>query len=200
MTDARAWPIRPKWHRFETPKSYARRQCAAAGIPFDYVERGLTTERQPYIYRVWADEAVVASTIEAAAGCSEGHVVRLKRIAQPDSTHIYPERFLCRLCAAGSHVEQIPHDRENWCLKHPGQLAWVGPGTTPESQVIIPYDRELANPDDCRSRRGRGPCSDRECDCGHGIRLIPHLVARHRSTTACRVGLHVRVLHGRRHR
>lgn len=122
MTDARAWPIRPKWHRFETPKSYAQRQCAAAGIPFDYVERGLTTEARPYIYRVWVNMAAAARTIEAAAGRPEGHYLRLKRIAQPNPTQSYAERFLCRLCAAGERVEQIPHDRENWCLRHPGQL------------------------------------------------------------------------------
>ena len=144
MTDARAWPIRPKWHRFETPKSYAQRQCAAAGIPFDYVERGLTTEARPYIYRVWVNEAAAAKTIEAAAGRPEGHFLRLKHIAQPDRAQSYSERFLCRLCAAGDRVEQIPHDRENWCLRHPGQLVWVGPGTTPESQIIVPFDRELA--------------------------------------------------------
>lgn len=144
MTDARAWPIRPKWHRFETPKSYAQRQCAAAGIPFDYVERGLTTEARPYIYRVWVNVAAAAGTIEAAAGRPEGHYLHLKRIAQPNPTQSYAERFLCRLCAAGERVEQIPHDRENWCLRHPGQLVWVGPGTTPESQIIVPFDRQLA--------------------------------------------------------
>ena len=144
MTDARAWPIRPKWHRFETPKSYARRQCVAAGIPFDYVERGLTTEARPYIYRVWVDVAAAAGTIEAAAGRPGGHYLRLRRIAQPNPTQSYAERFLCRLCAAGERVEQIPHDRENWCLRHPGQLVWVGPGSTPESQIIVPFDRQLA--------------------------------------------------------
>lgn len=144
MTDARAWPIRPKWHRFETPKSYAQRQCAAAGIPFDYVERGLTTEARPYIYRVWVNMAAAARTIEAAAGRPEGHYLRFKRIAQPNPTRSYAERFLCRLCAAGERVEQIPHDRENWCLRHPGQLVWVGPGTTPESQIIVPFDPLLA--------------------------------------------------------
>lgn len=144
MTDARAWPIRPKWHRFETPKSYAQRQSAAAGIPFDYVERGLTTEARPYIYRVWINVSDAAKTIEAAAGRPEGHYLRLKRVAQPNPAQSYAERFLCRLCAAGARVEQIPHDRENWCLRHPGQLVWAGPGTTPESQIIVPFDPLLA--------------------------------------------------------
>ncbi len=144
MTDARAWPIRPKWHRFESPRSYAQRQCEAARVPFDYVERGLTTEARPYIYRVWVDEAGTASTIEAAAGRPEGHYLRLKRLAQPKPHQLYSDRFLCRLCAAGDRVQQIPHDRENWCLRHPGQLVWTGPGTTPESQRIFPFDRELA--------------------------------------------------------
>lgn len=144
MTDARAWPIRPKWHRFESPRSYAQRQCEAAGVPFDYVERGLTTEARPYIYRVWADEAGTASTIEAAAGRAEGHYLHLKRLAQPKPHQVYPDRFLCRLCAAGDRVQQIPHDRENWCLRHPGQLVWTGPGTTPESQHVVPFVGELA--------------------------------------------------------
>lgn len=144
MTDVRAWPIRPKWHKFESPRSYAQRQCEAAGIPFDFVERGLTTEARPYIYRVWNDEAKAAVTVEAAAGRPEGHYLRLKHLAQPHEDQAYPERFLCRLCAAGARVEQIPHDRENWCLRHPGQLIWTGPGTTPESQLVVPFDRAVA--------------------------------------------------------
>lgn len=145
MIDARAWPIRPKWHRLESPKSYARRQCELARVPFDFVERGLTTESRPYIYRVWNDEPAAAATVEAAAGRPKGHYLRLKSFAQPHPGQPYPQRFLCRLCAAGDHVEQIPHDRENWCLQHPGQLVWTGPGTTPESQLIVPFNRDFAN-------------------------------------------------------
>ncbi|WP_438354636.1 zinc-ribbon domain-containing protein [Microbacterium sp. CJ88] len=33
-------------------------------------------------------------------------------------------------------MEQIPHDRENWCLRHPGQMVWMGPGTTRETQLV----------------------------------------------------------------
>ncbi len=140
MTDTRAWPIRPKWHRLESPRSYAQRQCRAAGVPFEDVERGLTSPAQPYIYRVWKDEAAAAVTIEAAAGRAPGHYLRLRRIAQPDQAVKYRPRFLCRLCAAGDRVEQIPHDRENWCLRHPGQMVWTGPGSTPESQLVVAYD------------------------------------------------------------
>ncbi|MEV8274315.1 zinc-ribbon domain-containing protein [Microbacterium sp. NPDC077184] len=136
MTDTRAWAIRPKWHRLESPRSYARRQSRAAGIPFEDVERGLTSEKQLYIYRVWKDEAAAAAIVEAAAGRPEGHYRRLRDIAQPDPSLTYPERFLCRLCSAGDFVEQIPHDRENWCLRHPGQMVWAGPGTTPGTQLV----------------------------------------------------------------
>ena len=152
MTSAQAWAIRPKWHRFESPRSYARRQSDAAGIPFLFVERGLKSEMHQYRYQVWADEAAAAATIEAAAGRSEGHFLRLMHQAQPDPNIAYPERFLCRLCAAGDRVEQIPHDRENWCLRHPGQLVWTGPGTTPESQFVEPFDREMARAE-CTFRR-----------------------------------------------
>lgn len=136
MTDIRAWAIRPKWHRLESPRSYARRQCQAAGIPFEDVERGLTSPSQPLIYRVWTNEAAAAATIEAAAGRPKGHYLRLRAIAQPDPSLTYPRRLLCRLCSAGDLVEQIPHDRENWCLRHPGQMVWVGPGTTLETQLV----------------------------------------------------------------
>ena len=136
MTDVRAWPIRPKWHRFESPRSYAQRQCEAAGVPFGDVERGLTSPAQPYIYRVWTDEAAAAATVEAAAGRPKGHYLRLRALAQPDPSSTYAQRFLCRLCSAGDLVEQIPHDRENWCLRHPGQMVWVGPGTTPDTQLV----------------------------------------------------------------
>lgn len=141
MTDIQAWPIRPKWHRLESPRSYAQRQCRAAGIPFRDVERGLTSPAQPYIYRVWKDEAAAAVTVEAAAGRAPGHYLRLRRTAQPDQAAKYLPRFLCRLCAAGDRVEQIPHDRENWCLRHAGQMVWTGPGSTPETQLVVAYDR-----------------------------------------------------------
>ncbi|WP_439901151.1 zinc-ribbon domain-containing protein [Microbacterium azadirachtae] len=144
MTNAQAWAIRPKWHRFESAHSYARRQCQAAGIPLLFVERGLKSASHQYRYQVWADGAVAADTIEAAAGRPEGHYRRLMRQAQPDPDIAYPQRFLCRLCAAGDCVEQIPHDRENWCLRHPGQLVWTGVGSTPESQVVIPWDSAKA--------------------------------------------------------
>lgn len=144
MTDIRAWPIRPKWHRFESPRSYAKRQCKAAGVPFGDVERGLTSPTQPYIYRVWMDEAAAAATIEAAAGRPEGHYLRLRGITQPDASWIYPQRFLCRLCSAGDLVEQIPHDRENWCLRHPGQMVWMGPGTTPDTQLVVAHSDHQA--------------------------------------------------------
>lgn len=145
MSSELAWAVKPKWHRYESARSYAQRQSAAANVPFDFVERGLTSPSQPSIDRVWNNDTAVAATIEAAAGRPEGHYQHLKHLAQPDAAQSYPERFLCRLCAAGDRVEQIPHDRENWCLKHPGQLVWVGPGTTPELQLIVPFDHELAN-------------------------------------------------------
>ena len=144
MNGSRAWPIRPKWHRFETPKSYAQRQSAAAGIPFRDVERGLTSESSRLIYRVWHNAADAARTVEAAAGREEGHYLRLFQAAQPLPDQQYPARFLCRLCAAGDVVEQIPHDRENWCTKHSGQMVWAGPGTTPDTQVIVPFDKRQA--------------------------------------------------------
>lgn len=144
MNDSRAWPIRPKWHRYETPKSYAHRQSVAVGIPFRDVERGLTSLERPLVYRVWIDSAEAARTVEAAAGREEGHYLRLLRAAQPHPAQLYPARFLCRLCAAGDQVEQIPHDRENWCTKHPGQMVWAGPGTTPNTQVVYSFDKRQA--------------------------------------------------------
>jgi hypothetical protein len=144
MSDSRAWPIRPKWHRYETPKSYAHRQSLAVGVPFRDVERGLTSPEHPLVARVWLDSVEAARTVEAAAGRTEGHYLRLLHAAQPHPAQLYPARFLCRLCAAGDVVEQIPHDRENWCTKHPGQMVWAGPGTTPDTQVIHPFDKRQA--------------------------------------------------------
>ncbi|MBT8797896.1 MULTISPECIES: zinc-ribbon domain-containing protein [Microbacterium] len=90
------------------------------------------------------DEAAAAATIEAAAGRPEGHYLRLRGITQPDASWIYPQRFLCRLCSAGDLVEQIPHDRENWCLRHPGQMVWMGPGTTPDTQLVVAHSDHQA--------------------------------------------------------
>ncbi|MDQ4215055.1 zinc-ribbon domain-containing protein [Microbacterium capsulatum] len=142
MMEDLAWAVRPKWHRFESPRSYMRRQCQAAGVPLSFVERGLKlkADYHRYTYQVWADEAEAAATMEAAAGRPAGHYLRLKQLAQPDPEHEYQERFLCRLCAAGDRVEQIPHDRENWCLRHAGQMVWTGPGSTPDTQLVVPYD------------------------------------------------------------
>lgn len=95
MNDPRTWAIRPKWHRFETPRSYAKRQCEITGVPLDLVERGLTTPAQPNIDRVWVDDESAAAVVEAAAGRPAGHFQRLKRIAHPDAAVTYPERFLC---------------------------------------------------------------------------------------------------------
>lgn len=143
MTSAQAWAKRPKWHHLETPRSYARRQCIAAGVPFDFAERALTSRAQPNIHRVWIDEQAAARTVEATAGRSAGHYDRMKHHAQPHPTQGYPKRFLCRLCSAGETIEQIPHDRENVCLRHPGQMVWIGPGTEPDTQLILPFDPGL---------------------------------------------------------
>ena len=140
MSNDLAWAVRPKWRRLESPRSYLRRQCEAAGVPLLIAERGLTTRERPYLNRVWAVDGAAAAIVEAGAGRPAGHYARLKERAQPDSEGIYPQRFLCRLCAAGEHVEQIPHDRENWCLRHPGQMVWAGPGTPPELQPVVPFD------------------------------------------------------------
>ncbi|GMM96791.1 zinc-ribbon domain-containing protein [Microbacterium luteum] len=145
MTGDLAWPVRPKWHRLESPRSYLRRQCAAAGIPFSAAERGLTTSTQPNVGRVWVGDDAALAIVEAGAGRPAGHCARLMELAQPNPEGRYPKRFLCRLCAAGERVEQIPHDRENWCLRHPGQMVWVGPGTMPESQPVLPFDRTQAH-------------------------------------------------------
>lgn len=145
MISTQAWAKRPKWHHLETPRSYAQRQCRAAGVPFDFAERALTSRAQPNIHRVWIDDEAAARTVEATAGRPAGHYLRMKRLAQPDSTRAYPQRFLCRLCSAGETIEQIPHDRENFCLRHPRQMVWVGPGTEPDTQVIVPFDPTLRN-------------------------------------------------------
>lgn len=144
MSNDLAWAVRPKWRRLESPRSYLRRQCEAAGVPLLIAERGLTTRERPYLNRVWAVDGAAAAIVEAGAGRPTGHYARLKERAQPDPDGTYPQRFLCRLCAAGEYVEQIPHDRENWCLRHPGQMVWAGPGTSPESQPVLPFDRTQA--------------------------------------------------------
>lgn len=79
-----AWAVRPKWHRLESPRSYLRRQCEAAGVPLEIAERGLTTRAQPYLNRVWAVEGAAAAIVEAGAGRPAGHYARLKGHAQPD--------------------------------------------------------------------------------------------------------------------
>lgn len=144
MSGDLAWPIRPKWHRYESPRSYATRQCEASGMPVDFVERRLTTPSQQYLKRVWADQLAAGAIVEVAAGRPVGHFARLKSLAQPDPYGEYPRRYLCRLCAAGESIEQVPHDRENWCLKHSGVMVWAGVGTSPGSQLIFPFDRKQA--------------------------------------------------------
>lgn len=138
------WAKRPKWHRFESARSYATRQAALAGISIDCVERGLTTKAQPQIDRVWQIDSHAGAIIESAAGRRRGHYEQMAGRASSPDAELVGNRYLCRLCSAGETVQQISHDQENWCLRHPGQMVWVGPGTTPSSQVVIPWQKEQA--------------------------------------------------------
>ena len=131
---------RVKWLHLESVESLTRRLLAANGIDSQALRLARAPGLQEHRYRV-DDHAVF---IEGLAGRPAGHYELLERFAQPDSALVYPERFLCRLCAGGKRVEQIPHDRENWCLRHPGQMVWVGPSTAPEAQLIVPFDRAIA--------------------------------------------------------
>ncbi len=129
-----------KWLHLESVESFARRLLAANSVDAQALRLATAPGLQEHRYRL-DDHAVF---IEGLAGRPAGHYERLQLVAQPDPGLMYPERFLCRLCASSERVKQIPHDRENWCLRHPGQAVWVGPGTTPESQVILSFDRDLA--------------------------------------------------------
>ncbi len=122
-----------KWLHLESVESFTRRLLAVNSLDPQALRLTLAPGLQEHRFRV--NDHV--GFIEGLAGRSTGHYEHLKMFAQPDPTIAYPERFLCRLCAAGERVEQIPHDRENWCLRHPGQLVWVGPGTTSVSQLIV---------------------------------------------------------------
>lgn len=129
-----------KWLHLESLESFTRRLLEANSLDARALRLALAPGLQGHRYRL--DDH--ADFVEGLAGRSAGHYQRLKRLAQPDPTLTYPDRFLCRLCAAGVHVEQVPHDLENWCMRHPGQMVWVGPTATPESQPIVSLDGALA--------------------------------------------------------
>lgn len=142
VPDRRPSPLRQsvKWLHLESIESFTPRLLAANTLDTQMLRLATAPKVHEHRYRV--DEHAVL--IEGLAGRPAGHYDRLRRLAQPDPELTYPERFLCRYCARGETVQQIPHDRENWCLRHPGQLVWVGPGTTPESQFVLPYNHVLA--------------------------------------------------------
>lgn len=129
-----------KWLHREALESFTHRLLVANRLDARALRLATAPGLQEHRYSL--DEHV--TFIEGLAGRPAGHYDRLHALTQPDPTLTYPKRFLCRLCASGEHVEQIPHDRGNWCLRHPGQMVWVGAGTTPESQVILSFDRDLA--------------------------------------------------------
>ena len=147
--DAAAWtrndgpsPLRQsvKWLHLESIESFVRRLLAANGLETRDARLAVAPGLQEHRFR-WEDHA---RFVEGLADHSPGHYERLVHVAQPDPAARYPERFLCRLCAAGDRVAQIPHDRENWCLRHPDRMVWVGPGTTPETQPVVTFDRSTA--------------------------------------------------------
>lgn len=129
-----------KWRHLESLESFTHRLLVANSLDAQALRLAIAPGLQEHRFRI-SDHAVF---IEGLADRPAGHYERLRRRARPDPGPVYAERFLCRLCAAGERIEQVPHSRENWCLRHPGQLVWVGPGTTPETQPIVPFDAEQA--------------------------------------------------------
>ena len=113
-----------KWLHLEALESLTHRLLVANRLDAHALRLATAPGLQEHRYRL--NEHVIF--IEGLAGRPAGHYDRLHALAQPDPTISYPKRFLCRLCASGEHVEQIPHDRGNWCLRHPGQMVWVGAG------------------------------------------------------------------------
>lgn len=52
------------------------------------------------------------------------------------------DRWACRRCAQGRTIPQVPHLGPFVCRRH---RLWVGPGTKPEEQVVVPQEVVLAD-------------------------------------------------------
>lgn len=149
MTTDRA-PLPPlaipvKWGHREAPGSYLTRLLATNDIPMGdamrYVNKLCQHAAEPT-----AHATHLRDVIPVELGHRSPDLATLIRSrAQPLGSAPYPSpRYGCRLCSAGEVIRQVAHDSENLCLKHAGQMVWIGPGTVPDSQRILPFDRHIA--------------------------------------------------------
>ncbi len=134
-----------KWGHREAPGPYLGRLLAANKVPASDAWRFMKALRD----RASEPQGHDAHLLELMAAELGGRPIDLptdiRGRAQPLGSAPYPTpRFGCRLCSSGEVIQQVAHDSENLCLTHPGQMVWIGPGTSPDTQRVLPYDPQTA--------------------------------------------------------
>lgn len=142
MLPERSWPFRVRPGSFETVENYLRR-LRAANLVSDIA------------WGSWVGPALHATgrakheglplIVEAVAGMRAGHFERDRAALphHPDGTRCgncvtgLDQRFACVRCHPRQFIAQGPHDGPRVCAKH---MMWVGPGTTPEQQLVVGLD------------------------------------------------------------
>lgn len=135
-----------KWGHREAPGSFLIRLLAANLIDTRNAARYVARLcRQAPGIRGYAEYLRDAMAAELG-GRSPELVAAIRSRSQPIASAPYPTpRYGCVLCSGGVRIRQVAHDAENLCLRHPGQLVWVGPGTDPSNQIIVRYDGQIAH-------------------------------------------------------
>lgn len=113
--------------RCEPDGSYLTRLLDAQHIP---------TSLQPsYIRQLEREHPAVSNLVEALSGnpahplsAADAHLADCETCRAT-----MPDRWVCRRCASGACIQQMPHAGSFVCRRH---KMWIGPGTTPDEQHI----------------------------------------------------------------
>lgn len=134
----RAFPTRPRLLALETPASYLQALLGANHLPSN-IQSALTRQART-VYPGTATEDIT-ELIARVKGSLNPKAFLQARTMMPkhdDGRQCrrcfvgIEHRYMCRLCSAGRSVEQYPHLKGNICRRH---HLWVGPGTTPATQM-----------------------------------------------------------------
>lgn len=135
----RPLPLRVRLRHLETSGSYLRRLMTANHLPAaclkDWISEAHMLFPDDHVARI---AQAKGDLTPPAFEWGQAHLPK-----HPDGSMCprciagIEQRFMCRLCARGATVEQYPHMEANVCPRH---LLWVGPGTTPNTQVPAGVD------------------------------------------------------------
>lgn len=136
----RPFPIPVRHLHYEMPRSYFRRSCEANFLPMNMARYLIRKTREANV-GMTQDQAL-CRIAERTGGLDEGYFARLAAYggSHPGGVRCNRcqtgsgARYMCRLCAHGSLVEQFPFLLPNVCISH---RLWVAQGTRPAAQFVV---------------------------------------------------------------